>query len=220
MSASPSPSAASSSPSRQRTQRGGERPRQRRAAKPKKVEAILGIDLGTTITVTYCWIEGQAVPLHIDGETKLPSVVNLRNPKMPVVGERAKIEQGIWPESTVVQAKRLTLPSLFLLPYFFASLLDPFALTECSSFAKSFADPDIQDDLSKWPFKVVEDPASGNPRIAIGEERYAPEEIESYILKKIKRAVISKTGAEIIRAVITVPGNLFLSFSSCGAPGT
>ncbi|KAL6067351.1 Heat shock protein ssb1, partial [Balamuthia mandrillaris] len=181
MSASPSPSAASSSPSRQRTQRGGERPRQRRTAKPKKVEAILGIDLGTTITVTYCWIEGQAVPLHIDGETKLPSVVNLRNPKMPVVGERAKIEQGIWPESTVVQAKRLI--------------------------GHAFADPDIQDDLCKWPFKVVEDPASGNPRIAIGEERYAPEEIESYILKKIKRAVISKTGAEIIRAVITVPAH-------------
>jgi len=67
----------------------------------------LGIDLGTTITVCFAWIDGEAVPIHIDGEVKLPSVVNLKNPRLPVVGERAKNEQGIYPASTIVQAKRL-----------------------------------------------------------------------------------------------------------------
>lgn len=81
--------------------------RRKAQAKEKKKEVILGIDLGTTITVCFAWIEGQAVPIHIDGEIKLPSVVCLRNSKQPVVGEKAKSEQGIYPNSTVVQAKRL-----------------------------------------------------------------------------------------------------------------
>ncbi len=84
----------------------GDRPK-RSQVKEKKKEVILGIDLGTTITVCFGWIQGQAVPIHIDGEIKLPSVVCLKNPKQPVVGERAKSEQGIYPTSTVVQAKRL-----------------------------------------------------------------------------------------------------------------
>ncbi len=77
----------------------------------------------------------------------------------------------------------------------------------------SYDDPVIQEDLKRWSFQVVADEATGNPRIKVGKILYAPEEISSFILRKVKMSAVKKTGAEVIKAVITVPGRLFLSRS-------
>lgn len=69
-----------------------------------------------------------------------------------------------------------------------------------------FTDPEIQEDLKRWQFKVVADERTGNPRIKIGDILYAPEEISAHILRKVRMSAIAKTGAEVVKAVITVPG--------------
>lgn len=69
-----------------------------------------------------------------------------------------------------------------------------------------YSDPEVQEDLKRWQFKVVPDERTGNPRVKIGDTLYAPEEVSAHILRKVRMSAVAKTGAEVVKAVITVPG--------------
>ena len=72
---------------------------------------------------------------------------------------------------------------------------------------RTYKDPDIQEDLKNWPFKVVD--CDGRPMVQVetnGEEkRVAPEEISAAILAKLKETAENSLGQEVTQAVITVP---------------
>ncbi|CAH2011083.1 unnamed protein product [Acanthoscelides obtectus] len=72
---------------------------------------------------------------------------------------------------------------------------------------RKFDDPKIQQDLKHWPFKVVND--NGKPKIQVEfkseKKRFAPEEISSMVLTKMKETASAFLGNDVRDAVITVP---------------
>ncbi|XP_058061201.1 heat shock protein 70 B2 isoform X3 [Anopheles bellator] len=72
---------------------------------------------------------------------------------------------------------------------------------------RKFDDPKIQADMKHWPFTVVND--AGKPKIRVefkGERKtFAPEEISSMVLTKMKETAEAYLGQSVKNAVITVP---------------
>lgn len=72
---------------------------------------------------------------------------------------------------------------------------------------RKFDDPKIQDDIKHWPFTVVND--CGKPKIQVdfkGERKiFAPEEVSSMVLTKMREIAEVYLGSKINDAVITVP---------------
>lgn len=72
---------------------------------------------------------------------------------------------------------------------------------------RKFDDQKIQEDMKHWPFTVIND--CGKPKIQIefkGEtKRFAPEEISSMVLTKMKEIAEVYLGTKVTDAVITVP---------------
>merc|ERR1711988_732965 len=73
---------------------------------------------------------------------------------------------------------------------------------------RKFSEPAVQGDMKHWPFKVYSGPAS-KPMIEVnfkGEvKQFAPEEISSIVLMKMKEISEAYLGREVKNAVITVP---------------
>ncbi|KAJ4781198.1 70 kDa heat shock protein [Rhynchospora pubera] len=73
---------------------------------------------------------------------------------------------------------------------------------------RRFSDLTVQSDLKLWPFKVIAGPGD-KPKISVrfkGEDRsFAPEEISSMVLMKMKETAESYAGSTIKNAVVTVP---------------
>jgi heat shock 70kDa protein 1/2/6/8 len=73
---------------------------------------------------------------------------------------------------------------------------------------RRFTDTVVQADMKHWPFKVIEGPG-GKPTIQVtfkGEvKQFAPEEISSMVLMKMKEIAEAYLGREVKNAVITVP---------------
>lgn len=72
---------------------------------------------------------------------------------------------------------------------------------------RKYDDPKIQDDMKHWPFTVISD--GGKPKIQIefkGEiKKFAPEEISSMVLSKMREISEVFLGGKVTDAVITVP---------------
>lgn len=72
---------------------------------------------------------------------------------------------------------------------------------------RKYDDPKIKEDLKHWPFKVIND--GGKPKIEVefkGErKRFAPEEVSSMVLTKMREVAEVYLGAKVKDAVITVP---------------
>lgn len=72
---------------------------------------------------------------------------------------------------------------------------------------RRFDDQKIQDDMKHWPFTVISD--SGKPKIQVefkGElKKFAPEEISSMVLTKMREIAEIYLGSKVSDAVITVP---------------
>lgn len=72
---------------------------------------------------------------------------------------------------------------------------------------RHFDDPKIQGDIKHWTFQVVND--CGKPKISVeykGEsKKFAPEEISSMVLSKMKDIAETYLGGKVVDAVITVP---------------
>ncbi|CAH0407918.1 unnamed protein product [Chilo suppressalis] len=141
----------------------------------------VGIDLGTTYSCVGVWQHGNVEIIANDqGNRTTPSYVAFTDTER-LIGDAAKNQVALNPSNTVFDAKRLI--------------------------GRKFDDPKIQQDMQHWPFKVVSD--CGKPKIQVdfkGEtKRFAPEEISSMVLTKMKETAEAYLGSTVRDAVITVP---------------
>ncbi|XP_028789727.1 heat shock 70 kDa protein-like [Neltuma alba] len=147
-----------------------------------KTEKAIGIDLGTTYSCVGVWQNDRVEIIANDqGNRTTPSYVAFTDTER-LIGDAAKNQVAMNPQNTVFDAKRLI--------------------------GRRYSDPSVQSDMKLWPFKVI--PGAGDkPMIVVnykGEEKhFAPEEISSMVLTKMKEVAEAFLGLSIKNAVITVP---------------
>ncbi|XP_049878898.1 heat shock protein 68-like [Pectinophora gossypiella] len=141
----------------------------------------VGIDLGTTYSCVGVWQHGNVdIIANEQGNRTTPSYVAFTDTER-LIGDAAKNQVALNPNNTIFDAKRLI--------------------------GRKYDDPKIQQDLQHWPFKVVNE--SGKPKIQVAYKgkniRFAPEEISSMVLSKMKEVAEAYIGSTVRDAVITVP---------------
>src|SRR5215216_5936619 len=141
---------------------------------------VLGIDLGTTNSVTAIMEAGEPTVLeNAEGSRLTPSVVAV-NPKTGerLVGQVARRQAITNPENTIFSVKRFM--------------------------GRKFDDPEVQRALKVVPYKVAK-ASNGDVRVVLNGKEYSPPEISAMILQKLKADAEAKLGEKITQAVITVP---------------
>lgn len=141
----------------------------------------IGIDLGTTNACVGVVRNGRVEIIANDQSNRhTPAFVAFADEEF-VVGEPASDQLRLNPQNTVFDAKKLI--------------------------GYKFDDPEVQDNLKKWPFAVKND--GGTPKIELncsGEKRlFKPQEISSKVLGKMKIVAETYLGTGVTDAVITVP---------------
>lgn len=140
---------------------------------------VLGIDLGTTNSCMAV-MDGTTYKIieNAEGKRTTPSIVAFTDKGERLVGDPAKRQAVTNPERTIYAAKRLI--------------------------GRRFEDKEVQEAIKKSPFKIVK-AENGDAAIEIDGEKYAPSQISSFVLGKLKEAAESYLGETITEAVITVP---------------
>jgi len=138
---------------------------------------ILGIDLGTTNSCMAIWEKGEVFVIpNSEGGRVTPSVVAFTGDNEVIVGEPAKRQAVINPKRTVTSIKRLI--------------------------GKSYSE--LTATVKHLSYDVVNG-RNGEISIFINENHFTPQEIASYILKKLKKDAELYFNETIEQAVITVP---------------
>jgi len=137
----------------------------------------IGIDLGTTNSVVSV-MEGEEPEVieNEEGSRTTPSVVAYKDDGERLVGDPAKRQAITNPEKTVSSIKR-------------------FMGREYN---------EVDEERDEVSYEVVRD-NSGMARVEVEGEQYAPQEISSMILQKLKKTAEGHLGQEVTDAVITVP---------------
>jgi len=143
----------------------------------------VGIDLGTTYSCVGIWQNGKVEIIANDqGNRTTPSFVAFSDSER-FIGEAAKNQASTNPANTVFDAKRLI--------------------------GRSFSSKQVQDDMKHFPFEVVSGAPSDKPHVKVNfkgeEKRFAPEEISSMVLTKMKETAEAYLGKPVKNAVVTVP---------------
>jgi molecular chaperone DnaK len=137
---------------------------------------IIGIDLGTTNSVVAVMEGGSPKVIPTaEGRNIIPSVAN---PTKNLVGDVAKRQMVLNPEQTVASVKRLM--------------------------GRRIDDKQVKKTQEMVPYAITK----GKDEMAVVEvegKKYTPQEISAMILQKAKSDAESYLGAEVTRAVITVP---------------
>jgi len=138
---------------------------------------IIGIDLGTTNSVVAV-VEGNepTVITSSEGSRTTPSVVAIDNNGERLVGASAKRQAVTNPMNTVFSIKR-----------FMGRRFD-----------------EVSQEIKNFPYQVKSD-GNGEPVVAMGGKEYAPAQISSMVLAKMKKTAEEYLGHAVKEAVITVP---------------
>ncbi len=138
---------------------------------------VIGIDLGTTNSVVAVMEGGQPTVIANDeGGRTTPSVVGITDEGERLVGAVAKRQAVTNPTRTVYSVKRFM----------------------------GRRRSEVAEEIRLVPYTLV-DGKDGAAAIKIDDADYAPPEISSMILAKLKAAAEAHLGAEVTGAVITVP---------------
>ena len=145
------------------------------------VGTTIGIDLGTTYSCVGVFRNGQVDIIANDqGNRITPSYVAWSD-KERLVGDSAKNQATINPENTVFDVKRLI--------------------------GRKFSDKTVQADKKLFPFDLVN--KKGKPYVEVTvdgkKQQFAPEEVSSMILQKMRSTAENYLDKEIRHAVVTVP---------------
>ena len=140
---------------------------------------IIGIDLGTTNSVVAVMSGGEPVVIpSAEGERLVPSVVAVNKNHERIVGRTARNQAIVNPENTVFSIKRFM--------------------------GRKFNDPEVQQTISRVPYKVTAAP-NGDVRVVLDGKEYSPPEVSAMILGKLKADAEAYLGETVTQAVITVP---------------
>jgi heat shock protein 5 len=144
---------------------------------------VIGIDLGTTYSCVGVYKKGATTIITNDqGNRITPSYVSW----VPTTGERlvgdaAKNQATLHPESTLFDIKRLI--------------------------GRQFSDPTVQSDMKLVPYKIIN--KDGKPFVEVNIKAetkvFAPEEISAMILAYMKETAENFLGEKVTHAVVTVP---------------
>lgn len=142
---------------------------------------VLGIDLGTTNSCMAVMEGGEPVVIpNAEGARTTPSVVAFTKGGERLVGQAAKRQAVTNPQNTIFSAKRMI--------------------------GCRFAE--VREEASRFPFKVVEG-KNGDAVIEAQNgdktEQFAPQQISSFVLAKLKADAEAYLGEKVTQAVITVP---------------
>jgi molecular chaperone DnaK len=142
---------------------------------------ILGIDLGTTNSCMSVMEGGEPVVIpNAEGARTTPSVVAFTKTGERLVGQAAKRQAVTNPRNTIFSAKRLI--------------------------GRKFSE--VQKEIASFPFKVVEGKGGDayiEAQVGDKTEQFAPQQIASFVLAKLKADAEAYLGEKITQAVITVP---------------
>jgi L1 cell adhesion molecule like protein len=141
----------------------------------------IGIDLGTTYSCVGVWQNDHVEIIANDqGNRTMPSYVSFTNDER-LIGEAAKSVVANNPKNTVFDAKRLI--------------------------GQNFNDPKVQSDMKHFSYNVID--RENKPFIEVEYKNetkvFAPEEISSMVLIKMKEIAEAYIGEKVTDAVITVP---------------
>ena len=145
------------------------------------IKRAIGIDLGTTYSCVGIWQNDHVEIIANDqGNRTTPSYVSF-NAGERLIGDAAKSSAANNPTNTVFDAKRLI--------------------------GQKFSDPKLQDDLKHLSYRVISKEDKPVIRVDVdGADRdFAPEEISSMVLIKMREIAEAFVGETITDAVITVP---------------
>ncbi|XP_044010102.1 heat shock protein 70 A1-like [Aphidius gifuensis] len=147
----------------------------------------IGIDLGTTNFCAAVWKDDmlKVIP-NAQGKRTSSSYVGFTNTKH-LIGDVAKNQAIMNPTNTLFNVKRLV--------------------------GQSFDNPDIQQLIDKFPFKIVA--VNNTLKIQVefcgDKKEYHPEEIMAQYLAQVKESAELFLGETIDNAVLTVPASFSLS---------
>jgi molecular chaperone DnaK len=143
--------------------------------------AVVGIDLGTTNTVTACVRSGRVHVLADEqGHRLLPSVVSFHPSGEVLVGHKAKERRVVDAKNTVASVKRLI--------------------------GRAWKSEEIDRARQRFAFELKEGPGHG-PLVVARSGEYTLPEISAFVLTRAKHIAERCLGERIERAVITVPAN-------------
>ena len=143
--------------------------------------SAIGIDLGTTYSCVGVWQNDHVEIIANDqGNRTTPSYVSFTSEER-LIGEPAKSSAANNPTNTIFDAKRLI--------------------------GQKFSDPKVQSDMKHFSYQVLD--KEDKPMIQVefrGETKiFAPEEVSSMVLIKMKEIAEAYLGEKVTDAVITVP---------------
>jgi len=137
----------------------------------------IGIDLGTTNSVVAVMeVDTPTVIVNSEGGRVTPSVVAFTKTGERIVGQIAKRQAALNPERTIYSIKRFM--------------------------GRKYSE--VTQELKQVSYKVVPGPNDA-VRVDIDGKLYSPEEISSYILRKLADDAGKYLGEKVKNAVITVP---------------
>src|SRR5947207_5093479 len=137
----------------------------------------IGIELGTTNSVVAVMeADTPTVIVNSEGGRVTPSVVAFTKTGERIVGQVAKRQAALNPEKTIYSIKRFV--------------------------GRKYSE--VTEELKQVPYKVVAGPNDA-VRIDIDGKLYSPEEISSFILRKLADDAGKYLGEKVKDAVITVP---------------
>ncbi|CAM9200176.1 unnamed protein product [Ectocarpus sp. 6 AP-2014] len=153
-----------------------------RAEEPEPMGTVIGIDLGTTYSCVGVFKGGRVEIIANDqGNRITPSYVSWDSNGERLIGDAAKNQATINPETTVFDVKRLI--------------------------GRGFSDKSVQSDMKLFPFKIINKDSKPQVQVDVkgSKKTFAPEEISAMVLVKMKEIAEAFLGKDVANAVVTVP---------------